>query len=73
MDPMRLIEMANQIAAFYASEPDPVTASAGVADHIQRFWEPRMRRVLLEQASMGNETIAPLVGRALREHRQRLG
>lgn len=72
MDPKRLIDMANQIAAFYASEPDPVAASAGVADHIARFWEPRMRRILLEQASTGNETIAPLVDRALREHGQRL-
>jgi formate dehydrogenase subunit delta len=72
MDPKRLIEMANQIAAFYASEPDPVAASAGVADHIARFWEPRMRRILLEQAGAGNEAIDPLVDRALREHRQRL-
>ena len=73
MEPKRLIEMANQIAAFYASEPDLDAASAGVADHIERFWDPRMRRILLEQASAGNETIAPLVGRALREHGQRLG
>jgi formate dehydrogenase subunit delta len=73
MEPKRLIDMANQIAAFYASEPDPEAASTGVADHIARFWDPRMRRILLEQASLGNETIAPLVGRALREHGQRLG
>ena len=73
MDPKRLIDMANQIAAFYASEPDPAGASAGVADHIARFWDPRMRKILLEQASAGNESIAPLVGRALREHGQRLG
>jgi formate dehydrogenase subunit delta len=73
MDSKHLINMANQIAAFFASEPDPVAASAGVADHIARFWDPRMRKILLEQASAGNESIAPLVGRALREHGQRLG
>ena len=73
MDPKRLIEMANQIAAFYGSEPDLDAASAGVAEHIARFWDPRMRRILLEQARSGNAAIDPLVGRALREHGQRLG
>jgi len=73
MDSKRLIEMANQIAAFYASEPNPEAASAGVAEHIARFWDPRMRRILLQEASTGNETIAPLVDRALREHGQQLG
>lgn len=39
----RLIEMANDIAAFFAAEPDEEAAIAGVADHLRRFWDPRMR------------------------------
>jgi formate dehydrogenase subunit delta len=35
-----LVKMANEIAAFYdGSDPDPATA---VANHIKRYWEPRM-------------------------------
>ncbi|WP_179402657.1 formate dehydrogenase subunit delta [Burkholderia guangdongensis] len=47
MNSEHLIGMANQIGAFFASMPDRDEAVAGVADHIRRFWEPRMRRTLL--------------------------
>lgn len=40
----QLVKMANDIAAFFRSEPDHVAAVAGVASHIRRYWEPRMRR-----------------------------
>ncbi|HXR92767.1 MAG TPA: formate dehydrogenase subunit delta [Steroidobacteraceae bacterium] len=39
----RLIEMANQISTFFASESLPGRASADVATHLRRYWEPRMR------------------------------
>jgi formate dehydrogenase subunit delta len=35
--------MANQIATFFASKPRE-EGIAGVAEHINKFWEPRMRR-----------------------------
>ena len=35
-----LIRMANQIAANLAHEKDPAAATR---DHIQAFWDPRMR------------------------------
>ncbi|MGU7776422.1 formate dehydrogenase subunit delta, partial [Burkholderia sp. MR1-5-21] len=44
MDTGHLIDMANQIGEFFASMPDRDEALAGIADHIRRFWEPRMRR-----------------------------
>jgi len=40
----QLVKMANDIAAFFRSEPDHAAAVAGVAAHIRRYWEPRMRR-----------------------------
>jgi formate dehydrogenase subunit delta len=40
----QLVKMANDIAAFFHSEPDHAIAVAGVAAHIRRYWEPRMRR-----------------------------
>nr|WP_245419735.1 formate dehydrogenase subunit delta [Phyllobacterium salinisoli] len=37
--------MANQIATFFASQPREEQVS-GVANHINQFWEPRMRSQL---------------------------
>jgi formate dehydrogenase subunit delta len=47
MDVHRLIKMANEIGAFFEAEPERAVALEGVANHIERFWEPRMRRELL--------------------------
>lgn len=43
----RLVGMANDIARYFASEPDHEEAVAGIATHLRRFWEPRMRAALL--------------------------
>jgi formate dehydrogenase subunit delta len=40
--------MANQIADYFAAEPDPQEAIAGAASHLRRFWDPRMRRQIIE-------------------------
>ena len=42
-----LIEMANQIGMFFDSLPDRDEALTGIAEHIRKFWEPRMRRTLM--------------------------
>lgn len=44
--------MANQIAQFFASYPHE-EAVAGVADHIQKFWEKRMRQQLNDYIATG--------------------
>lgn len=41
----RLVHMVNQIATNLATDPDPVTATA---EHIQLFWDPRMKKMILE-------------------------
>lgn len=38
----KIIRMANQIALFFASKKED-EAVAGIADHINKFWEKRMR------------------------------
>jgi formate dehydrogenase subunit delta len=45
--PERLAEMANDIASFFAAEPEREVAVDGVCNHIKRFWEPRMRRQII--------------------------
>lgn len=42
MSPDKLAYMANQIGKFFAHQPHD-KAVAAIADHIQKFWDPRMR------------------------------
>ena len=71
MSPDKLIYMANQIATFFDSKPH-VEGVKGVADHINAFWEPRMRRqlfVLLDSGGAGFKSLlleaAPAIRRPL--------
>lgn len=47
MNAERLAEMVNDIANFFAAEPDRNTAIDGVTNHLRKFWEPRMRRQIV--------------------------
>ncbi len=47
MNAERLAEMVNDIANFFAAEPDRVAAIDGVCNHLRKFWEPRMRRQII--------------------------
>lgn len=67
MKPDKLIKMANQIGAFFDAMPDREQAVMGVAAHIQRNWEPRMRTALQEHVRRnGDEQLLPVVRDALR-------
>lgn len=48
----KLIYMANQIAGFFETMKHDEAAD-GVADHINKFWEPRMRAHLFEIMTRG--------------------
>lgn len=62
MSPERLIEMANDIGAYFAFEPDRSRAVDGVVAHLERFWDPRMRRALVAFcAGSGDDALDPLV------------
>ncbi|SSC73033.1 unnamed protein product [Ciceribacter sp. T2.26MG-112.2] len=56
----KLVRMANQIATFFLSQPEAVRIE-GVANHINKFWEPRMRRELFDHIDKGGEGLLPLV------------
>lgn len=68
MDLDKLVRMANHIGDFFAAMPDPAEARAGIAQHLQRFWEPRMRQELMAhvEGSAQGAGLAPLVLAALR-------
>lgn len=68
MSPDKLIYMANQIATFFDSKPH-AEGVKGVADHINAFWEPRMRRqlfVLLDSGVAGFKSLLLEAGPSIR-------
>jgi formate dehydrogenase subunit delta len=68
-----LISMVNRIGQFFQAMPDRGEALEGIAMHVKRFWEPRMRRELLAYIdAQGGKGIEPVVLEALRQHRQLL-
>ncbi|MEP9370568.1 formate dehydrogenase subunit delta [Mesorhizobium sp. KR1-2] len=56
----KIIRMANQIATFFHSKPRE-EGIAGTAEHINKFWEPRMRRHLFEIIDAGGDGLDELV------------
>ena len=55
----RIDRMANQIARFFASRPEP-EAIAGTEDHIRKFWDPRMRAALVAHLAAGGVELSPV-------------
>ena len=47
MNPEHLAEMVNDIAHFFAAEPDREAAVNGVSGHLKKFWDPRMRQQIV--------------------------
>lgn len=46
MSPEKLAYMANQIGRFFAAQPHDKAVS-GIAEHVVKFWDRRMRTALL--------------------------
>ncbi len=57
MDIGRLVAMANQIARNFAVQGD-VAAIAATADHVRKFWDPRMKQAIRAGDHSGLEPIA---------------
>ena len=60
MSPEKMVMMANQIATFFNTQPGQDQAQR-VADHLNDFWEPRMRAQLAAHIKNGGEGLDPLV------------
>ncbi|CAN5740853.1 formate dehydrogenase subunit delta [soil metagenome] len=68
-----LVRMANQIGTFFEAMPDRPEALEGIAQHLKKFWEPRMRSALLAYIDEGGQTemsaLSPMVREAVNLHR----
>lgn len=58
----RLAYMANQIGRFFAHQKEE-QAVASINDHLRKFWDPRMRKQILDE--LDTAELDPLVRRAV--------
>ena len=64
----KLVYMANQIGKFFASQ-GPEQATTGTAEHIKKFWDPRMRAAIFAHLEQGGAGVDPAVRQALEQLR----
>lgn len=60
MNTEKLIQMSNQIASFFATQPGSGQADK-VAGHLRDFWDPAMRAALKAQLAKDAHGAHPLV------------
>lgn len=61
----RLVSMANDIAAFFQGAAAAEEAAESVANHLRRFWDPRMRRELIAHGRAGGAGLSELARQAV--------
>lgn len=49
-----LVKMANQISQFFETQPG-AAAEVGIAEHIRKFWDPRMRAHIATYVQAGGQ------------------
>ncbi|WP_026609923.1 formate dehydrogenase subunit delta [Methylocaldum szegediense] len=62
-----LVKMANNIGNFFGAEPDRAVAVRGIADHLRRFWDPRMRKAIIAHYREGGIGLNDLPREAIAE------
>jgi formate dehydrogenase subunit delta len=67
----KLARMANQIGDFFAAFPE-AEGVAGAANHLKRFWTPKMIGELIEHASRPNSGLNAIAERAVAKLRTEL-
>ncbi|MFB6462369.1 formate dehydrogenase subunit delta [Bradyrhizobium tunisiense] len=69
MSPDRLIYMANQIGTFFRSQGHGKSVP-GIAEHIRKFWDPRMKRAIFAHLDAGGAGLEPDVREAIASLKQ---
>ena len=64
MSPDKLVYMANQIGKFFASQGHD-KAALGTAEHLTKFWDPRMRAAIIAYLDAGGVGLDPPVREAV--------
>jgi formate dehydrogenase subunit delta len=61
----RLVAMANDIGAFFGADPNKGEAAQNIANHLTRFWDPRMRREIIAHYREGGAGLDNIVRSAI--------
>ncbi len=61
-----LVKMTNDISNFFSSDTDPASAVHGVANHLRKYWDPRMRKAIILHHRAGGEGLSELASMAVK-------
>jgi formate dehydrogenase subunit delta len=64
MSPDKLVYMANQIGKFFAGQGDDKAVPL-IADHLVKFWDPRMRKAIVAHLADGGSGLDAAVRKAV--------
>jgi formate dehydrogenase subunit delta len=64
MSPDKLAYMANQIGKFFAAQGEDKAVPL-IADHLVKFWDPRMRKAIVAHLAAGGSGLDPAVRKAV--------
>ena len=64
MSPDKLVYMANQIGKFFASQGEEKAVPL-IADHLVKFWDPRMRKEIIAHLTAGGTGLDPAERKAV--------
>ena len=64
----KLVYMSNQIGKFFTAE-NIDTAAVRIAEHLNKYWDPRMRRAIRAHLDAGGAGLDPLVREAVAQIR----
>ena len=64
MSPDKLVYMANQIGKFFVAQGEE-KAVPQIADHLAKFWDPRMRKAIIAHLEAGGTGLDDAVRKAV--------
>ena len=67
MDINNLVTMLNQMGDFFEAMPDRKQAKLDLITHVKKFWEPRMKKSIIEEVN-NDIGLSPFVKEALVEN-----
>ena len=62
-----LSQMVNDIAHYFAAEPEHAAGVSSIADHLIRFWDPSMRQRIISHLEAGGAGLEPLAREAVQQ------
>lgn len=65
MNAEHLARMANEIGTFFAAGNEQPEAVRLIADHLRRFWDPRMRKQIIAYVDAGGDHLDGPVRQAI--------